>query len=428
MRPLIGLVLETFPKVSETFILNEILELERQGLDVHIFSLKRPSAPFSHPNVAKVNAQVTYLPSLLPTFDRNQEKALVSAQVALFEQDSTAYLHTLKRYLNRDHEQRFNEYLQGGYLAWKLQELGIKHLHAHFADVTTATVEIAQAFSGVSYSMTAHTKDTYLRDKAVLNRRMAKAEFIFTCSESNRRYLEQVSTSDTPIHVAYHGVDIASFNPAPKIQPSPVPLILSIGRFCESTGFTYLLKACHLIKQKGVAFNCVIIGDGHPDASIRQHINDLNLEQHITLVEECSQQQRMAYYQQADLFVLPYLVDEASDHDGIPNVLLEAMAMELPVVTTNVVGISELMQSHYNGIIVSEKDALCLTQAMEVLLIQSKFAKTLGKTGRLTVLDKFGLVSNVGAVKDSLLRAAKQPMRSNCQSHGLENLIRLAAS
>ena len=335
---------------------------------------------------------------------------------------------SLKRYLNRDHEQRFNEYLQGGYLAWKLQELGIKHLHAHFADVTTATVEIAQAFSGVSYSMTAHTKDTYLSDKAVVNRRIAKAEFIFTCSEYNRRYLEQVSTSDTPIHVAYHGIDIGSFNPTPKIQPSPVPLILSIGRFCESTGFTYLLKACHLIKQKGVAFNCVIIGDGHPDTSIRKHINDLNLEQHITLVEECSQQQRMAYYQQADLFVLPYLVDEASNHDGIPNVLLEAMAMELPVVTTNVVGISELMQSHYNGIIVSEKDALCLTQAMEVLLIQSKFAKTLGKTGRLTVLDKFGLVSNVGAVKDSLLRAVKQPMRSNCQSHGLENLLRLAAS
>lgn len=428
MRPLIGLVLETFPTLSETFILNEILELERQGLEVHIFSLRSPSLQVNHPAAAQVKAQVTYLPSLLPNFDREQERALINAQVALFEQDSTAYLHTLKHYLNRDDEQRFNEYLQGGYLAWKLQELGIKHLHAHFADVATATVEIAQAFSGVSYSMTAHTKDTYLRDKAVLNRRIAKAEFIFTCSESNRRYLEQISTSETPIHVAYHGIDVASFNPTPKIQPSPVPLMLSIGRFCESTGFTYLLKACHLLKQKGVAFNCVIIGNGHSKDLIQQHINELDLDQQVTLVENPSQQRLMAYYQQADLFVLPYLVDDAGDHDGIPNVLLEAMAMELPVVTTNILGISELMQSHYNGIIVSEKDALLLSQALEALLIQPRFGKVLGKTGRLTVLDKFDLVSNVGAVKDNLLRAVKQPVSSDCQAHGLGDLIRLAAS
>lgn len=428
MRPLIGLVLETFPTLSETFIFNEILELERQGLDVHIFSLRRPSAPLNHSDMARVKAQVTYLPSLLPKFDRDQERALIDAQVALFKQDSTIYLHTLKRYLNRDDDRRFNEYLQGGYLAWKLQELSIKHLHAHFADVTTATVEIAQAFCGVSYSMTAHTKDTYLSDKAVFNRRIAKAEFIFTCSEYNRRCLEQVSTSDTPIHVAYHGIDITSFNPTPKIQSSPAPLILSIGRFCESTGFIYLLRACHLLKQKGMAFNCVIMGDGHLKEPVQQHINELNLEQQITLVEKPSQQQLMAHYQQADLFVSPYLVDAASDHDGIPNVLLEAMAMELPVVTTNILGISELMQSHYNGIIVPEKDALSLSQALEALLIQPKFAKALGKTGRLTVLDKFGLASNVGAVKDNLLRAVKQPMGANYQSHGLEKLIRLAAS
>ena len=102
--------------------------------------------------------------------------------------------------------------------------------------------------------------------------------------------------------------------------------------------------------------------------------------------------------------------------------------MELPVVTTNILGISELMQSLYNGIIVPEKNALSLAQAVEALLIQPKFGKALGKTGRLTVLDKFGLTSNVGAVKDSLLRTVKQSIRHDRHSHMLRDLTRLAAS
>lgn len=428
MRPLIGLVLETFPNPSEPFILNEILELERQGLDLHIFSLRHPLEQDTHPDVAKVRALVTYLPSLLPKFDRDQEKELINAQVGLFEQNSATYLQTLKLYLNRDQGQKFHEFLQGGCLAWKLQNLGITHLHAHFADLPTATVEIAQAFSGVSYSMTVHSQDIYLNDKTILDRRMTKAEFIVTCSEHNRQCLERISTSETPIHMAYHGIDVNCFSPRPRTQPLNVPLILSAGRLCESSGFSYLLKACHLLKQKDISFNCQIVGDGPSKEAIQQQINELGLGEHVMLLGELSQEQMMEYYQQATLFVLPYLVNDDGERDGIPRVLLEAMAMELPVVSTNILGISELIQSHYNGILVAEKDSLSLAQALELLLIRWEFSRTLGKMSRLTVLDKFGLASNVGIVKDSLLRAIKQPMGSQSQPHLLESWLRLAAS
>ena len=154
MQPLIGLVLETFPKVSDTFILNEILELERQGLNLHVFSLRHPLESVSHPDIARVKSSVTYLPSLLPTFDKDQEKELVNTQVALFEQDSTIYLKTLKRYLKSGKGHQFHQFLQAGYLAWQLQNLGVTHLYVYSADVPAATVEIAQSFSGESYQIT----------------------------------------------------------------------------------------------------------------------------------------------------------------------------------------------------------------------------------------------------------------------------------
>ncbi|MBT9315522.1 glycosyltransferase [Leptothoe spongobia] len=429
MRPLIGFLLKTYPKLSETFILNEILELERQGLNLHIFSLRCPPADCTHDDVAQVQAPVTYLPSLLPEFDPTQEKQLIDAHLDLFNQDSKTYLQALQFYLSRTEERRLNEFLQGGYLAWHMQQLGITHLHAHFANVPAVTAEIAQAFSGMSYSITAHAKDIYLSDNAALDRRIAKAEFVLTCTDYNRCYLEQVSTSHTPIHLAYHGLDIIRFSPVLRSQSSAVPLILSVGRFCEKKGFPYLLKACHLLKQTGVPFHCAIVGYGPLGDCIRQQISDLGLTDHITLVGKLTQDQLIEYYQEADLFVLPCLVTDDGDRDGIPNVLLEAMAMELPVVSTDISGISELVESNYNGVLVPEKNELALAQALEALIRQPELRITLGEAGRLTVLDKFGLTSNVGRVKDWLLKAVKQPpMRPQTQARVLGDLLQLTVS
>lgn len=428
MRPLIGLVLETFPNASENFILNEILELERQGLDLHIFSLRPPSEETTHPNVAKVKATVTYVPSVLPTFDTSAERELVGAQVALFEQDSNTYLETLKLYLKRDENEQLNEFLQAGYLAYKLKKLGISHLHAHCAGVPAATAEIVQAFSGVSYSIAAHTNDIYLSNRAALNRRMAKADFIFTCSEYNRAHLKQISTSPTPIHIAYHGVDIARFSPKPKSQLSQVPLILSVGHLCEDNGFFYLLQACHLLKQTGAPFHCTIVGDGTLDDAIRQQITALDLTEQITLLGQVSQDELLEYYQQADLFVLPYLVTDNSNHENFPNVLLEAMVMEIPVISTSILGISELMKSYYNGILVPEKDVQSLAKALEVIIRQPEFRESLGKAARLTVLDKFGLKNNVSTIKDIFLKAVTQPIRLHTQTEVLIDVFKLAAS
>ncbi|MEO1183071.1 MAG: glycosyltransferase, partial [Cyanobacteria bacterium J06636_28] len=211
-------------------------------------------------------------------------------------------------------------------------------------------------------------------------------------------------------------------------QKTEVPLLLSVGRFCEKKGFFYLLKACHLVKQVGIPFRCVIVGYGPLEDSIRQQINTLGLTEHITLVGKLTQDQLIDYYRQTDLFVLPCLVTDDGDRDGIPNVLLEAMSMEIPVISTDISGISELVESNYNGVLVPEKDELSLAQALEALIRQPERRETLGKAGRLTVLDKFGLTQNVGAVKDWLLQAVKQPMRPQTQASVLGNLLKMTAA
>jgi glycosyltransferase involved in cell wall biosynthesis len=416
MPPLIGYLVKTFPKLSETFILNEILELEKQGLNLHIFSLRQPAEGQVHPAVAQVTSPVTYLPTLLPKPAVAQETALMETQLKLFQRNASAYLRMVKFSLNCTEERRLHELLQGGYLAWKMQQLKVTHLHVHFANVPAATTEMAHAYTQIPYSMTAHAKDIYLTQAEVLNRRMAKAKFVLTCTDYNRHYLQGISTSQTPIRLAYHGLDLNCFQPHPaelNASGAQVPMILSVGRFCEKKGFCYLLEACHVLKQARLPFHCVIVGYGPLEAAIRQQIHDQQLEEQVTLTGQLTQDQLIDYYQQADIFALPCLVTDEGDRDGIPNVLLEAMAMALPLISTDISGISELVNSEKNGILVPEKAAVSLAKALERLIRQPSLRADLGRAARRTVEERFGLTRNVGEVKDWLLRAASDHSAQN---------------
>ncbi len=425
MRPTIGFLVKNYPKLSETFILNEILELERQGINLHIFSLRKRTDRRAHPGVAQVKAPVTYLPTMLPNFDPADETLLIETQLQALQQDAATYFDAMQFYLSRQEDRRLHEFMQGIYLADQMRQLNITHLHVHFANVPTATAEIAQFFHPIPYSITAHAKDIYLSDPAALDRRMAKAEFVLTCTDFNRRHLEGISTSRTPIHLSYHGLDLTRFQPQPRTTSNEVPLILSVGRFCEKKGFPYLLKALSILKKVGQPFRSVIVGYGELEQQIRQQIIDFNLAGEVTIVGKLTQDKLIGYYHQTDAFVLPCLVTDDGDRDGIPNVLLESMAMEIPVISTDISGISELVDNNYNGVLVPEKDALALAQALESLLRQPELRQRMGKAGRESVLAQFGLAQNVGQVKDWLLRAVKSPVRP--QASVLSELLAVAS-
>jgi glycosyltransferase involved in cell wall biosynthesis len=422
-RPLIGYLMKTYPKLSETFILNEILELERQGVSLHLFSLRRSPKDKVHPDVARVRAQVTYIPSLLPEFHIQDAFLLLKAHVQLFWKNPQRYLRAWKFHRHRPESKRLNEFLQGGYLATVLQKLGIHHVQAHFANVPTATTEIAQQFSDISYNIFAHAKDIYLTDPEVLDRRIASAKFTLTCTAFNRRYLQAISTSSTPIYLSYHGIDFDRFTPPVAKPQTDRPLILSVGRLCEKKGFPYLIQACHQLKRQGHQFQCEIVGYGELQDLLQQMITDLGLADVVSLAGKMDQDELVQVYKRTSVFVLPCQVMENGDRDGIPNVLLEAMAMEIPVVSTDISGISELIEPGVNGILVPEKDSWAIAHALETMLENPKEVRKWGKNGRDRVLRQFSLENNVAEIRMLLSGSG-----SSCSSTSTENTIKEVVS
>ncbi|MBP0005704.1 MAG: glycosyltransferase [Cyanobacteria bacterium SBC] len=428
--PVVGYLLKTFPKLSETFVLNEILELERQGIRLHLFSLRQPRDRRVHPAVDRVRSPITYIPSLLPEFSIVNRNALVEAHVELAQRDTQRYLDVLHFHLDRSEDKTINEFLQAGYLALKLEQLGIAHLHVHFANIPAATAELAKQWCRVPYSITAHAKDIYLTDPATLNRRVADAEFLLTCTDYNRQFLENISTHRTPIYLAYHGIDLSLFRPSlsDSIQAtsttrdphSEIPLILSVGRFCAKKGFSYLLGACHLLKQQGLRFRCAIVGYGPLQHDLEQSIERWNLEDVVQLIGPRTQNELLELYRQADIFALPCQITEDGDRDGIPNVLLEAMAMEIPVVTTDISGISELIHSMKNGILVPQKNVENLTEELRKLILDREFRIQIGRRGGQTIQQNFLLENNVRQVKKILLETLVK--NSPIQFYKIKNL------
>jgi glycosyltransferase involved in cell wall biosynthesis len=413
----VAYLVKTFPKLSETFILNEILELERQGMELHIFSLREPSETKVHGAVAQVGAGVTYIPyiqyagSLLGIHQTPPE---VFARIARAVEDHgfvllrhpLRYFRALLRHIS--HEGRRRHFTQAACLAKSLKRGGYTHLHAHFANEPASVAELAHYMTGCPYSFTAHAKDIYLTDRQELSRKIAAAEFVITCTGFNREYLKNLGAGATPIHLCYHGVDLSRFCAQPETvsEKTASPLILSVGRFCEKKGFPYLLQACWRLKQRGRRFVCRIVGFGPLQEQLEELIRTLQLQDAVFLAGKMTQDHLIKEYRRADLFVLPCLIADDGDRDGIPNVLVEAMAMRLPVVSTPISGIGELVDHMENGMLVPEKDADALAAGMEMLLDDPQLRYRLGANARAKVMGQFSLDRSSAKVRGLLLRSA----------------------
>lgn len=421
--PKVGYLLKTYPKLSETFILNEIVQLERLGTPLHLFSLKRPELGEKfHPAVSEVHANVTYirpgprfvrlwsLLSLGARFDPLDATHAVFEHVDLFVRNPIRYLSTLWFHLRLPEKRRLKDFVQAGLLTRALQRRKIHHLHAHFANVPTSVAELVHSFCGITFSFTAHAKDIYLTKDRELARKMRGAKFVLTCTGYNKKHLEAIGSGPTPIHLAYHGVDLGRFR-ALQAAPRPggPPQLLSVGRFCEKKGFAYLIHACRILKERGWEFSCAIVGWGPTRGKLESLIAELDVASHVSLVAEMTQDRLVEMYRAAEMFVLPCILGDDGDRDGIPNVLIEAMAMRVPVVSTEVSGIPELVDHMQSGLLVPEKNAAALAAAMELLLSRPELRARFGETGRAKVMRQFTLEHNVGLVQELLLAAAGGP-------------------
>ncbi len=370
-RPVLGMILKGYPRISETFISNEILLLESLGFSIHIFSMRHPRESFSHASVKRIRAAVDYLPQeILQGFF-----PLIYHNLRLACRRPLVYLQALRvafrRFLRTRKSATVKHLLQAGYLVDRLLPgRNVVHFHAHFAHSPTSVAMFASRLSGIPFSFTAHAKDIYTSDVRQLREKMALARFIVTCTEYNRRHLLGIAAGmGKPVHRVYHGIDMALFRQAAGGRPHGSPFqLLTIARLVPKKGLQTVYRALRILKESGVPFRHTLIGDGDDREKVLALIAALDLSDACRWLGTLPHETVLDHYRQADLFVLGCEVAQNGDRDGIPNVYVEAMAMGVPVVGTRVSAVPELVSSGRTGVLVHPSDPAALAGAMAGLL------------------------------------------------------------
>lgn len=288
--------------------------------------------------------------------------------------------------------------LDAALLAPLVEQLEIDHLHAHFATWASDVACYTSALTGIPFSFTAHAKDIFHEEvnKQHLAWKMARAHTVVTVSDFNRRYLNELLASfgkRGQIERLYNGIDLDLF--FPQIRNPEPNLIVAVGRLVEKKGFDYLIHACHLLKQRGQSFTCIIVGDGEQRAELETCITEYGMQGDITLVGAMTQADVIALLRRATVFTLPCIVGRDGNRDGLPTVLLEAMALGVPVVSTRVTGIPEIIDDRQTGLLVEERDAEGLATALAELLQSPALRQQCSSGAQEKVTRQFNAAKNV---------------------------------
>jgi len=426
-RGTVAYVMNGYPRLSETFITHEIYQLERMGLPLRLFSVKHEREEKVHPIVAAIRAPLTYLPDAttlsgtplgrwlarnLPVFWRG------NAEVA--RRHPVRYLRTLASALAmcwcyrprgegiRVRKVFLKEFLQAGQIAAELLRAGdVGHLHGHFCHGVATITWFASRLTGIPFSFTAHAKDIYQADlnpDDLLERKLSAARFVATCTCANASVLCARHPRPDEVHAIYHGLDTDYFSPAPQTSGQRMPIVLAVGRFVGKKGFDLLIEACAHLKRDGVRFGCVIVGErGDAYDGICRLIDQRALGDCVKLRGAVAQDELRDMYRLARVFALPCRVTADGDRDGFPNVLAEAMAMGVPVVSTAISGIPEMIDNGVHGLLVQSGDARALADALRRVLGDDAVHTRLAKAGRQRICERFDSRRTTLALHDLFL-------------------------
>jgi len=404
----VGYVLKMFPRLSETFILNEILELERQGLGLRIFSLKRPAEKIAHAQTRQVCSPVTYLPETL----HHAPLRIAQGQLHAWSRHRRAWRHALRNALRRlradGNRGDLLALCQACCLIREMQ--GIGHLHAHYANVPARIALLVRRLTGVSYSITTHAKDIFQDDPFVsprLRERMCQARFVVANSRFSAGHIHSFLGDQAEIHTVYNGLDLAAF--AMRKEAPTDPLILSVGRLVEKKGFSDLIAACQLLKQRGIKFTCELVGTGRLSGALKEEIRSRGVGDRIKMLGPLPQEVLREHYERAMVFALPCIQAADGDRDILPNVIKEALAMGVPVATTALDGIEELIEDNVSGLLVPPGDTRALAAKLEALFGDRPLRERLAAQGRRVIEERFDRCANVTQLKALLLEALPLP-------------------
>ena len=408
-------VLKGFPRLSELFIASEIYRLEQLEVPLQLHVIKPADETRKHGIVEHIKAKPNYLPAtaslsattlfrwltlhltdFLPSLAKVLKRRPLGFFRALFAASAQS-VRARRSFFAWPRKLYVKEFLQAAYIAANLLDSpDVGHIHAHFCHGSATVAWFASLMTGLPFSFTAHAKDIYcepLNPAGLLKRKLRAASFAVTCTDANRAQLLQIEPKAT-VHLIYHGLN-AEFTALLK-RSAAAPQTrrqlraLGVGRLVEKKGFDVLVEACGLLQQRNIDFQALIVGEpDDQESALRDRIQALGLTQYVRLTGPMSQVQLYEEYQRATTFCLPCRVLDNGDRDGIPNVLMEAMACGLPVITTAVSGIPEIIKDGVNGQLIPPDDPQALANALLRVEHNPRLARKFSFNAQQTVREHF---------------------------------------
>lgn len=393
-------IIGRYPELTTTFVEREIDVLRRfEQAEVQTVSIRYPLTPSAvAPEHQSIRENTLYLvPQQLSAWSFI---AIVMANLRFIFLRPLVYFGTLIYLLSHEHPnlkarlKTLPHFLLAVYAAYLLRRHEFDHLHAHFVDRAVVVAMVTGRLLDKPYSLTAHANSIFA-DRVLIREKVHNAKFVVTVSEYNKTYLLDTYPGLDPdrIHVLHPWVDVSQFTPPPARHTHAGLHILSVGRLVEKKGHIYLIEACYLLKQRGLDFECRVVGSGPLKQALETGIARYDLQDCVHLMgaqPQCTVVQLLESW--ADAFALPCVIARDGDRDGIPVALAEAMAMELPVVSSDIVGIGELVKPG-SGMLVPPHDAHALAEALQTIQAGGAAVRTeMGRQGRAIVDAEFNLV------------------------------------
>lgn len=389
-------IVGTYPLLTTTFIDREIETLRDLGIGIQVVSIRRPPSevPLSETQ-KRLQRDVRYLlPASLPS--------LIWAHLLFATRRPRAFFGSLAYLLTRPHpsiQARFKTLLhfwEAVYAAYQVRGLTFRELHAHFADRAATLALVMGRLLGKPYSLSVHAAEDIYVHPTLLDEKISEARHAVTCTAYNKAHLERLlgKNLDGRVTVIPHGLPAEEYPPV-YVKPPDAARILAVGQLVDRKGFTVLIDACRILNDRGNQFQCRIVGVGPLAEALERRIERLGLDDRVALCGALPHAEVIERYAEASMLVMPCIQAKDGNMDGIPNVLLEAMAMQVPVISTRISAIPELVLDGENGLLVEPEDPWALAEAMENLMRSPGDALLMGRRGRESVIRRFDMSANV---------------------------------
>jgi len=401
-QPRVAYIMSRFPKLTETFILLEMLALVEQGVAVEVYPLQRHKTELMHPEARQFVERAHFIPFI--------SWPVIRANLSYLRRKPQAYLSTLLDLLKGNFGSR--RYFTGAlalfpksvFFAGHMEAAGISHVHAHFASHPAAAAYVIHRLTGIPFSFTAHGSDIH-RDRTMLAEKVAEADFVVPISDFNRTVILDACNGQfaDKMVVIHCGVDTRHFQPqdegsngqAPDNGARVRPLTLCcIGTLHEVKGQRFLIEACRLLKEREVDFRCHFIGDGPDKEALEKQSSEAGLANAVHFHGQQTRAEVARILRQADVVVAPSVPSSDGRREGIPVALMEAMATGLPVVASRLSGIPELVEDGVSGLLTAPGDAPALADTLERLWMEPVLRQRLGRAARERILQEFDLHHN----------------------------------